>query len=123
MKAAVLHNFGKTPRYEDFADPIADAGETLVQIKAAVLENFDKLVANGIHYSSKHMFPSFPAIAGHSAIAMTPEGKLVGIGMIAGPYGAFAEKAVVKHFMPIPEGSTLPLRRPFRLRCLLHFFL
>jgi hypothetical protein len=43
MKAAVLHAFGQSPRYEDFADPQATEGEVLVRVKAASLKNVDKL--------------------------------------------------------------------------------
>jgi D-arabinose 1-dehydrogenase-like Zn-dependent alcohol dehydrogenase len=30
MKAAVLHEFGAIPRYEDFPDPVAEDGEVVV---------------------------------------------------------------------------------------------
>ena len=51
MKAAVISRFGATPVYEDFADPVPGEGEILVQVKALVLENFEKLVTSGEHYS------------------------------------------------------------------------
>jgi NADPH:quinone reductase-like Zn-dependent oxidoreductase len=104
MKAAVINNFGETPHCEEFPNPLPGDGETLIQVKAAVLENFDKAVANGMHYASGRMFPKFPAVAGHSGIGMTPDGKLVGFGMMPAPYGAFAEKTVAKHTIPIPDG-------------------
>ena len=44
MKAAVLHEFGSVPRYEDFSEPTAEAGDVLIRVKAAVLENFDKII-------------------------------------------------------------------------------
>jgi NADPH:quinone reductase-like Zn-dependent oxidoreductase len=50
------------------------------------------------------MFPKFPTIVGHSGIGTTPDGKLVGFGMIPPPYGAFAEKTVAKHYLPVPDG-------------------
>jgi NADPH:quinone reductase-like Zn-dependent oxidoreductase len=104
MKAAVIHNFGETLRYEDFADPVPGKDETLVQVKAVVLENFDKMAANGTHYSSRKMFPQFPAIVGHGGIGTTPDGKLAAFGMMKAPYGALAEKAAVKFVVPVPEG-------------------
>jgi len=104
MKAAVINNFGATPRYEDFVDPVPGDGEILVDVKALVLENFEKGVAGGEHYSSKSMYPQFPAIVGHRGIGMTQDGKLIGFGIMRSPYGAFAEKAVVENFVPIPEG-------------------
>jgi len=86
MKAAVLHNFGDTPRYENFPDPIPVQDEILIQVKAIVLENVNKMMANGTHYSSRQFYPGFPAIIGF--------------------YGSFAEKAVVPAaaLMPVPEG-------------------
>ena len=104
MKAAVLEKFGATPRYEDFGDPVPDKDEILVEVKAVVLENFEKGVASGEHYSSKNMYPQFPAIVGHRGIGMTPDGKPIGFGIMRPPYGSFAEKALVKHFVQIPDG-------------------
>ncbi|CAL1517408.1 zinc-binding alcohol dehydrogenase family protein [Chitinophaga sp. MM2321] len=104
MKAAVINNFGITPRYEDFVDPVPSNDEILVHVKAVVLENFEKGVAGGKHYSSKNMYPQFPAVVGHRGIGMTPDGKLIGFSIMWSPYGSFAEKAVAKNFTPIPDG-------------------
>ena len=35
MKAAVLHELGGIPRYENFPDPVAGDGEVVVEVKAA----------------------------------------------------------------------------------------
>jgi len=104
MKAAIINQFGATPQYVDFADPIPGDGEILVDVKAVVLENFEKVVASGEHYSSKSMYTQFPAIVGNRGIGITSDGKLVGFGMMRPPHGAFAQKAVIKHFVPIPDG-------------------
>lgn len=42
MKAAVLHEYGAVPRYEDFPDPVAGDGEVVVEVKAVAVENVDK---------------------------------------------------------------------------------
>jgi NADPH:quinone reductase-like Zn-dependent oxidoreductase len=107
MKAAVINKFGATPRYLDFADPVVGSGEIQVEVKALVLENFEKAVVSGEHYSSKNMYPQFPAIVGHRGIAVTADGKPIGFGIMRAPYGSFAEKAVVKNFAPIPDGIDL----------------
>jgi NADPH:quinone reductase-like Zn-dependent oxidoreductase len=104
MKAAVINEFGAVPQYADFAEPVPDSDEIMVEVKALVLENFEKGVAGGEHYSSKNMYPQFPAIVGHRGIGMTADGKLVGFGIMRSPYGAFAEKAAVKNFAVIPDG-------------------
>lgn len=104
MKAAVLHRFGQTPTYEDFPDPVPLKDEKMIYVKAAALENFDKMVAGGTHYSSRQMLPGFPAIAGHAGVGLAEDGQLVGFGMPRPPYGAFAEKVVAGYTMPIPDG-------------------
>jgi NADPH2:quinone reductase len=53
MKAAVLHEVGGIPRYEDFPDPVADEGEVIIDVTAVAVENVDKLIAAGTHYASK----------------------------------------------------------------------
>lgn len=106
MKAAVLHNFGETPRYEDFPDPVAGEGELLVQVKAVPLENVDKAMAQGTHFASRQFLSSLPAIVGFDGLGMLEDGRLIGFGGIKAPYGAMAEKTVIKagYFVPIPEG-------------------
>jgi NADPH:quinone reductase-like Zn-dependent oxidoreductase len=104
MKAAVITGFGEVPKYTDFSDPVPADGEVLVDIKASVLENFDKGTASGKHYSSNKLYPQFPAIVGTDGIGMTVDGKMVGFGKIRPPYGAFAKKAVAAYTVPIPEG-------------------
>ena len=109
MKAAVIHEFGAVPRFEEFAEPIADSGDLLVQVKAVALENFDKLTAQGVHYASRQIFPQFPAIAGHNGVGTLADGKLVVFGGTRPPYGTMAQRAVVpKEYAawaaPVPEG-------------------
>lgn len=41
MKAAVLHAFGETPRYEDFPEPVADPEDVEIEPRAVALENVD----------------------------------------------------------------------------------
>jgi NADPH:quinone reductase-like Zn-dependent oxidoreductase len=109
MKAAVIEKFGSIPQHRDFEDPVPAEGETLIRVKAVALENFDKLTAAGKHYASKHIFPIFPAIVGHSGVGELQDGSLVFFGGARPPYGTMAEKTVVpkeyKAYMtPIPEG-------------------
>ena len=131
MKAAIINGFGEIPQYQDFPDPVPAKDGKLIHIKASVLENFDKGAASGRHYSSKTLFPQFPAIVGSDGIGITEEGHLVGFGKIQAPYGAFAEKTSAAHTVPIPEGidpakaaaiprsaltSLLPLKYPAKLQ-------
>lgn len=109
MKAAVIHEFGSVPSYEDFTDPIAQPGDLIVDVKAVALENFDKMTAEGVHYASRHTFPQFPAVVGHIGVGALPDGKLVAFGGTRHPYGTMAEKTIVPkeyaaYTTPLPEG-------------------
>jgi NADPH:quinone reductase-like Zn-dependent oxidoreductase len=106
MKAAVLHEAGGIPRYEDFPDPVAGDGEVIIDVKAVAVENVDKAIAAGTHYASEKYIGRFPAIPAFDGIGALPDGTLVGFGNIRLPYGALAEKTVVPQgsYVPIPDG-------------------
>ena len=57
MKAAVVTAAGKAPVYDDFAIPVAEAGEELISVRASALSQFSKSRASGSHYSSDGGFP------------------------------------------------------------------
>ena len=106
MKAAVLHNFGEIPQYEDFPDPIPKENEVLIDVKAVAFENVDKAMAAGTHFVSRQFLSPLPAIVGFDGIGSLPDGRLVGFGGVKAPYGAMAEKTVVskENTVPIPKG-------------------
>lgn len=106
MKAAVLHEVGGVPRFEDFPDPVPGAGEVLIDVKAVAVENVDKAVAAGTHYASGNYLTRLPAVAAFDGIGTLPDGTLVGFGNPRPPYGALAERTVVADgaFAPIAEG-------------------
>jgi len=106
MKAAVLHDFGEMPRYEDFPDPIPNENDVLINVKAVALENVDKMIAIGAHFASRQFLSTFPAVVGFDGVGTLPDGRLVGFGGMRAPYGAMAEKVAVPkgNTVPIPEG-------------------
>lgn len=106
MKAAVLHEIGGVPRYEDFPDPVAGDDEVVIDVKAVAVENVDKAFAAGTHYASRQYIAQLPVIAAFDGIGALPDGTLVGFGNPRLPYGALAEKTVVPKgaHAPIPEG-------------------
>jgi NADPH:quinone reductase-like Zn-dependent oxidoreductase len=106
VKAAVLHELGGVPRYEDFPDPVPGDDEVIIDVKAVAVENVDKMVAAGTHYASQSLITGFPAIPGFDGVGALPDGTVVGFGLPRPPYGALAEKTVVRAgaFAPIPEG-------------------
>jgi NADPH:quinone reductase-like Zn-dependent oxidoreductase len=106
MKAAVLHEVGGIPRYEDFADPVPGQDEVIIDVKAVAVENVDKLIAAGTHYASRKYLARLPVIPAFDGIGTLPDGTLVGFGNPRLPYGALAEKTVVAKgaYAPIAEG-------------------
>ncbi len=81
----------------------------MIQVKAVVLENFDKMTVKGTHYASKQFFSQFPAIVGHSGVGTLDDGTLVSFGGTKPPYGTMAEIAVVPeiykaYITPVPQG-------------------
>jgi NADPH:quinone reductase-like Zn-dependent oxidoreductase len=95
MKAPVLHEIGGIPRYEDFPDPVAGDDEVVIDVKAVAVENVDKRIAAGTHYSSRQYIAQLPAIAAFDGVGALPDGTLVGFGNPRPPYGALVEKTVV----------------------------
>lgn len=106
MKAAVLHEIGGTPRYEDFPDPEAGEGEVVVEMKAVAVENLDREIAAGRHFSGHGLAAALPAIPCCDGVGTVPDGTLVGFSQPRLPYGALAEHTVVPvtHVSPAPEG-------------------
>ncbi|KAA2254045.1 zinc-binding alcohol dehydrogenase family protein [Solihabitans fulvus] len=106
MKAAVLHEAGGVPRYEDFPDPVPGDDEVLISVRAVAVENVDKAIAAGTHYASKNYVAQFPVIPAFDGVGALADGTLVGFGNPRLPYGALAEKTVVASnaVVPIAEG-------------------
>jgi hypothetical protein len=106
MKAAVLHEVGGIPRYEDFPDPVAGEGEVIIDVKAVAVENVDKMIAVGTHYTSGQFTTRLPMIPAFDGVGTLPDGTLVGFGASRQPYGALAEKTVVpgSACAPVPGG-------------------
>jgi NADPH:quinone reductase-like Zn-dependent oxidoreductase len=102
MKAAVLHELGKPPRYEDFPDPSAGAQETLVQVRAASLKSVDKQLAAGTHFASPR---ELPAICGTDGVGALADGSRVFFGGARRPFGAMAQRTVVPSAFcfPVPD--------------------
>lgn len=106
MKAAVVHEVGGVPRYEEFPDPVPGQGEVVINVKAVAVENVDLEIVAGSHFSSSEFIDALPAIPCFDGVGTLPDGTLVGFGGTTAPYGALAEKTVVPeaHLAPVPEG-------------------
>lgn len=106
MKAAVVDRCGGTPKYREFPDSEVHDDEVLVAVTAVAVENVDRAVVAGTHYSAAEFQSAIPAIPCFDGIGHLPDGTLVGFGGVKPPYGALAQYAVVPaaHTTPIPEG-------------------
>ncbi len=103
MNAAVLHALGKPPRYEQFPEPTAGDGEMIVHVHAASLKPVDKQIASGSHYASPR---EFPLVCGLDGVGNLSDGQRVFFGGTRAPYGAMAERTVVRRAFcfPVPAG-------------------
>ncbi len=93
MNAAVLHTLGKPPRYGSFEEPVAGDGEVIVHVHAAALKPVDKQMASGAHYASAK---ALPVVCGIDGVGHLDDGSRVFFGGVRPPYGAMAERTVVR---------------------------
>ncbi len=103
MKAVVLHEFGKPPRYEDFQDPVPAEGEVPIKVRAAALTRISKSRAGGLHYDS---YRKLPTVCGVDGVGELENGSRVFFGGCPPPYGTMAEQTVAPKAWcgPIPDG-------------------
>jgi len=92
MKAAIVQGAGRTPVYEEFAEPVAQPGEQIVTVTAAALSQLTRSRASGQHYSSKGVYPF---VAGVDGVGYAEDGSRVYFVLPRSPYGAMAERTVV----------------------------
>ena len=102
MKAAVLHELGRVPRFEEFSEPAAGAGEAIVRVVAASLKPVDKQLAAGTHFASPR---ELPAICGTDGVGNLSDGTRVFFGGARRPYGAMSQQTVVPaaFCFPVPD--------------------
>ena len=103
MQAAVLRTIGNPPRCEEFPDPVAGDGEAIVQIRAASLKPIDKQLAGGSHFAASR---ELPLVCGTDGVGHLRDGRRVFFGGSRAPFGAMAERTVVRQAFcfPVPEG-------------------
>jgi NADPH:quinone reductase-like Zn-dependent oxidoreductase len=102
MKAAIVKAPKGSPVYGDFEEPVAQQGQNVVHVKASALTQLTKSQASGSHYSSDS---EFPAIAGTDGVGRTADGQRVYFARPESPFGALAERALVKtqYLIPLPD--------------------
>jgi NADPH2:quinone reductase len=105
VKAAVLGEIGKAPKWEQFEEPVAGEGEALVRVLAASLKPVDKQLAAGTHFASPRE-ADLPVVCGTDGVGQLEDGSRVFFAGCRKPFGAMAELAVApKAFcFPLPPG-------------------
>jgi NADPH:quinone reductase-like Zn-dependent oxidoreductase len=93
MKAGIITAAGKSPIYGDFNEPLACEGKQLITVSASALSQFSKSRSSGSHYSSDGVFPS---VVGADGVGRTVDGRRVYFVLPEAPYGALAEKSLVR---------------------------
>src|SRR3984957_2156501 len=103
MKAGIITTAGKPPVYGDFKEPVASQGRELINVTASALSHFSKSRSSGSHYSSDGVFP---VVAGADGVGRTAEGRRVYFALPEAPYGALAERSLVRaqQCVAVPDG-------------------
>ena len=104
MKAAVLHTFGETPRFEEFAEPVPVEGKVLVEVLAAGLHPIVRSLAHGSHHGSTGTLPLIPGIDG---VGRRADGRRVYFAGLRDPYGTMAERAAASARLCVPLPDSL----------------
>ena len=99
MDAAVLHALGTSPRCEPFPEPVAGEDEVIVHVHAASLKPIDRQLAAGSHYASPR---DFPLVCGTDGVGLLSDGQRVFFGGTRAPYGAMAQRTVVRRAFAFP---------------------
>jgi NADPH:quinone reductase-like Zn-dependent oxidoreductase len=99
MKAAIIRSAGGKPVYGDFAEPAVAEGPEIVTVAASALSQFSKSRSSGSHYSSEG---EFPVIAGADGVGVTGAGRRVYFVLPIAPYGALAEKTLIRPKLTVP---------------------
>jgi NADPH:quinone reductase-like Zn-dependent oxidoreductase len=98
VKAAVLHEHGATPRFEDFPDPGPTPGSVVVELAAAALHHLDLHKATGTFYMGP---PPLPSVVGTDGVGRLEDGRRVYFDGALAPYGSMGERA------PVPPGELI----------------
>jgi NADPH:quinone reductase-like Zn-dependent oxidoreductase len=92
VRAAVLHEYGSTPRFGEFAEPSPAAGQVVVDVAAAALHHLDLHKATGTFYMGP---PPLPSCVGTDGVGRLPDGRRVYFDATVAPHGSMAERSLV----------------------------
>lgn len=102
MYAAVVEEYG-TPRYREFQEPVAGAGEVVVEVAAAGVNPVDLSKAAGTFYAGR---ARLPFVAGGEGVGTLADGRRVYFDQPVHPSGSMAQRAGVVEagLLPVPDG-------------------
>lgn len=92
MKAAVVEDFARPPRYREFDAPVPGPGERRVAVGAAALSQLVRSQAAGRHYTRN----TPPFVPGADGVGTLDDGQRVYFAFPRAPLGAMAEQTVVR---------------------------
>lgn len=95
MKAAIMENQNSIPEIGTFPEPQNSNELVKVNVLTVALENVDKLIFSGQHYTSSQFTEIKPFIPGLSGIGKLDTGEIVAFSNLQPPYGSLAEFAYV----------------------------
>lgn len=104
MKAAVVREFGQSPIFADFEDPIASEGEVLIDVTASALSHLVKGRASGAHYSAS---AELPFVVGVDGVGKLEDGRRVAFMLPRAPFGAMGERTIVPTSQVVPLSDIL----------------
>ena len=105
MHAAVVREWGKDPRFEEFTAPVpGGTDEELVDVVAAGLHPRVRSQASGSHYTSSDELPLIPGIDG---VGRRADGSLVYFLLPDTTFGSMAEQTVIdsRRSIPLPADA------------------
>jgi NADPH:quinone reductase len=103
MRAAVLHEYGGSPRVEHHPVPLASGDLRVLEVVAAGLNPVDLAVGSGSFYAGA---PTPPYVVGREGVGREADGSLFYFDCPVAPFGAAAEQALVHPdcCFPLPSG-------------------
>ncbi len=103
MRAAVLGEYGGTPRCTEFSEPSAPGDGVVIDVSAAGLHHLDLLKATGTYYTGP---PPLPSVVGTDGVGRLPSGRRVYFDQTVAPYGSMCERTLVPSdaLLEVPSG-------------------
>jgi NADPH:quinone reductase-like Zn-dependent oxidoreductase len=104
MKAVVVNSFGVSPSFQDFREPEAAEGETVITVHATSLSPIVRSLASGRHYASGTTAGFVPGVDG---IGTDEDGNRVYFLFPKAPFGSMAEMSLAMRAMTVPVPEAL----------------